>query len=162
MWRFFFNDTATTEIYTLSLHDALPIYCMENIFCNSAFLQFCKLQLSRQICQTEPFCSIKAEPVTCILITLHIYLCKMSYTCWFKAKILVWSYNVAVLAYSLGPKTLYCIPLLFRHYKVVVQIQHQAISSVLLSFYQVLQCPSTDSKNWVTFTVVWGGTCYKS
>src|SRR5256886_8152268 len=28
IWRlfFFFNDTATTEIYTLSLHDALPIY----------------------------------------------------------------------------------------------------------------------------------------
>src|SRR3712207_6964218 len=26
-WRLFFlNDTATTEIYTLSLHDALPIY----------------------------------------------------------------------------------------------------------------------------------------
>ena len=29
MYRFialcFFNDTATTEIYTLSLHDALPI-----------------------------------------------------------------------------------------------------------------------------------------
>src|SRR5438034_6298795 len=24
---FFFNDTATTEIYTLSLHDALPIFC---------------------------------------------------------------------------------------------------------------------------------------
>src|SRR3712207_7957020 len=24
---FFFNDTATTEIYTLSLHDALPIWC---------------------------------------------------------------------------------------------------------------------------------------
>src|SRR5579859_3403883 len=24
---FFFNDTATTEIYTLSLHDALPISC---------------------------------------------------------------------------------------------------------------------------------------
>src|SRR3712207_8073611 len=26
---FFFNDTATTEIYTLSLHDALPIYSVE-------------------------------------------------------------------------------------------------------------------------------------
>src|SRR2546430_6423561 len=26
---FFFNDTATTEIYTLSLHDALPICCAE-------------------------------------------------------------------------------------------------------------------------------------
>src|SRR6185436_15882979 len=24
---FFFKDTATTEIYTLSLHDALPIWC---------------------------------------------------------------------------------------------------------------------------------------
>src|SRR3712207_8028246 len=27
---FFFNDTATTEIYTLSLHDALPIYTVVN------------------------------------------------------------------------------------------------------------------------------------
>src|SRR3712207_8204516 len=26
MLLFFFNDTATTEIYTLSLHDALPIF----------------------------------------------------------------------------------------------------------------------------------------
>src|SRR5438445_8204275 len=25
-FHFFFNDTATTEIYTLSLHDALPIF----------------------------------------------------------------------------------------------------------------------------------------
>ena len=25
---FFFNDTATTEIYTLSLHDALPIFTL--------------------------------------------------------------------------------------------------------------------------------------
>src|SRR5256885_16550680 len=28
---FFFNDTATTEIYTLSLHDALPIYVVEPV-----------------------------------------------------------------------------------------------------------------------------------
>src|SRR5258706_2405941 len=27
---FFFNDTATTEIYTLSLHDALPICFLHN------------------------------------------------------------------------------------------------------------------------------------
>src|SRR2546422_8446151 len=26
IYFFFFNDTATTEIYTLSLHDALPIF----------------------------------------------------------------------------------------------------------------------------------------
>src|SRR3712207_7184731 len=29
---FFFNDTATTEIYTLSLHDALPIYIRITLF----------------------------------------------------------------------------------------------------------------------------------
>src|SRR5260370_38032301 len=28
---FFFNDTATTEIYTLSLHDALPIFEMDAV-----------------------------------------------------------------------------------------------------------------------------------
>src|SRR5262245_60731122 len=28
---FFFNDTATTEIYTLSLHDALPIYSVSGV-----------------------------------------------------------------------------------------------------------------------------------
>src|SRR3712207_8901755 len=28
---FFFNDTATTEIYTLSLHDALPIYAIKRV-----------------------------------------------------------------------------------------------------------------------------------
>src|SRR6266540_6541981 len=28
---FFFNDTATTEIYTLSLHDALPIFELRKV-----------------------------------------------------------------------------------------------------------------------------------
>src|SRR3712207_7315480 len=28
---FFFNDTATTEIYTLSLHDALPISALDAV-----------------------------------------------------------------------------------------------------------------------------------
>ena len=28
---FFFNDTATTEIYTLSLHDALPIFAVGGV-----------------------------------------------------------------------------------------------------------------------------------
>src|SRR3989304_3368525 len=31
MPSFFFNDTATTEIYTLSLHDALPISEQESL-----------------------------------------------------------------------------------------------------------------------------------
>src|SRR5256884_6050363 len=33
---FFFNDTATTEIYTLSLHDALPICSCSIPVCRSA------------------------------------------------------------------------------------------------------------------------------
>src|SRR5690348_18507948 len=39
---FFFNDTATTEIYTLSLHDALPIYACARVTsarsCSSRFV----------------------------------------------------------------------------------------------------------------------------
>src|SRR5256885_7466384 len=35
---FFFNDTATTEIYTLSLHDALPIsFVLEGVEENAVF-----------------------------------------------------------------------------------------------------------------------------
>src|SRR2546430_10766099 len=35
LYFFFFNDTATTEIYTLSLHDALPIltYSYMGMYC---------------------------------------------------------------------------------------------------------------------------------
>src|SRR3712207_3697247 len=36
MFVFFFNDTATTEIYTLSLHDALPIFDFTNGFHDTA------------------------------------------------------------------------------------------------------------------------------
>src|SRR3712207_7690384 len=32
---FFFNDTATTEIYTLSLHDALPIWSSRRGTCGA-------------------------------------------------------------------------------------------------------------------------------
>src|SRR3712207_7316897 len=38
MSSIFFNDTATTEIYTLSLHDALPIYRREEYEENSGCL----------------------------------------------------------------------------------------------------------------------------
>src|SRR5256885_16122465 len=32
LFFFFFNDTATTEIYTLSLHDALPICGLDDYY----------------------------------------------------------------------------------------------------------------------------------
>src|SRR2546422_5569708 len=44
---FFFNDTATTEIYTLSLHDALPICIASRIRCNMNHAVFCVTPRSR-------------------------------------------------------------------------------------------------------------------
>src|SRR2546427_7430201 len=38
---FFFNDTATTEIYTLSLHDALPIFEKAREEADSQFTSTC-------------------------------------------------------------------------------------------------------------------------
>src|SRR6478752_1153370 len=38
LFLFFFNDTATTEIYTLSLHDALPIYRYGHYRCDALIL----------------------------------------------------------------------------------------------------------------------------
>src|SRR5256885_3792383 len=37
LFFFFFNDTATTEIYTLSLHDALPILGYEAVYRTNAY-----------------------------------------------------------------------------------------------------------------------------
>src|SRR3712207_9244971 len=48
---FFFNDTATTEIYTLSLHDALPISLERT---RSASTKPLRLPVGRSICVTSP------------------------------------------------------------------------------------------------------------
>src|ERR1051326_9336668 len=47
---FFLNDTATTEIYPLSLHDALPIYA-------------CVFERGREPCEQSEFVSIGAVSV---------------------------------------------------------------------------------------------------
>src|SRR5439155_23236839 len=59
---FFFNDTATTEIYTLSLHDALPI-CSVSIPSNRAVMKLKKTPpwrpsgaQSRSSWETSPSC----------------------------------------------------------------------------------------------------------
>src|SRR6266478_10123607 len=46
---FFFNDTATTEIYTLSLHDALPISspsCIDELHCPRPCRSYCYTEAS--------------------------------------------------------------------------------------------------------------------
>src|SRR5438876_5562458 len=56
---FFFNDTATTEIYTLSLHDALPI-------CWGSAMVVCLMLnrwLRRSACRSEEHTSELQSPV---------------------------------------------------------------------------------------------------
>src|SRR3712207_9506595 len=47
MWFSFFNDTATTEIYTLSLHDALPIYRAGSSWAQPGDLAFLRVRPRR-------------------------------------------------------------------------------------------------------------------
>src|SRR5258708_28336611 len=84
---FFFNDTATTEIYTLSLHDALPIYQFGNTLPVSRFsLTFAtppgrtirmpdrkstRLNSSHQIISYAVFC-LKKKTLRNDECTLHI------------------------------------------------------------------------------------------
>src|SRR5688572_32055790 len=50
---FFFNDTATTEIYTLSLHDALPI-CRESRLLPDDARQRQRLHPDARFLQAQP------------------------------------------------------------------------------------------------------------
>src|SRR2546425_9628600 len=53
---FFFNDTATTEIYTLSLHDALPI---------STIRSACRTVVSRCAMTSAVRCAIRRSIASC-------------------------------------------------------------------------------------------------
>src|SRR2546429_1316617 len=58
---FFFNDTATTEIYTLSLHDALPIFWLEEPGAFSRKL----LQSARRRRRRVPHHSVGHQGIRC-------------------------------------------------------------------------------------------------
>src|SRR2546426_9007099 len=73
MFFFFFNDTATTEIYTLSLHDALPIsttrrLSMRASSCCSATTSICcassRRENRRARASTRRGCSARSEEHT--------------------------------------------------------------------------------------------------
>src|SRR5471030_3546636 len=64
---FFFNDTATTEIYTLSLHDALPISL-------SGFARSCKSRL-RPHSRTRR--TMRSEEHTSELQSLRHLVCRL-------------------------------------------------------------------------------------
>src|SRR3712207_7123574 len=60
MCVFFFNDTATTEIYTLSLHDALPIWDRS-------------LTGRRRPCMTGPTATAFADRCTALYVLLPVF-----------------------------------------------------------------------------------------
>src|SRR5574344_2480278 len=75
---FFFNDTATTEIYTLSLHDALPIWAPRQH--SSLFLQEpsmrCLFLLDRKSTRLNSSHQISSYAVFCLKKKkLHIIYC---------------------------------------------------------------------------------------
>src|SRR5437870_11478331 len=52
LFFFFFNDTAPTEIYTLSLHDALPISSSVSVFQNCS-ISTCPQAIGAAPCRSE-------------------------------------------------------------------------------------------------------------
>src|SRR5258706_11369420 len=63
---FFFNDTATTEIYTLSLHDALPILSMT-----------CSTRRMPHFCRISGTPKIRSEEHTSELQSLTNLVCRL-------------------------------------------------------------------------------------
>src|SRR5262249_60661713 len=66
----FFNVPSTTEIYTLSLHDALPIFGYANHFYRSAhkFEQICRHRLRRQNVGYSNFSQPQSHLSFCVLL----------------------------------------------------------------------------------------------
>src|SRR6266487_6736519 len=69
LFFFFFNDTATTEIYTLSLHDALPISFRKTSWSSFSFSgfvaarSFARLKSDRDESRSEEHTSELQSPV---------------------------------------------------------------------------------------------------
>src|SRR5260370_32263880 len=61
---FFFNDTATTEIYTLSLHDALPICGRFRDRCSTSSRWSCRRSPPCALCLAQSSSSSSPEPWT--------------------------------------------------------------------------------------------------
>src|SRR2546430_15392434 len=69
---FFFNDTATTEIYTLSLHDALPIWAMSLVLS-----LFPGIGLLDRAFEEEGFCIVRSEEHTSELQSQSNLVCRL-------------------------------------------------------------------------------------
>src|SRR6266536_6622802 len=88
---FFFNDTATTEIYTLSLHDALPIFRVWGTWCPDMGARFPKRGRSEEHTselqsRVDLVCRLLLEKkknvlIHKLLVKTHILIRKLTRTC---------------------------------------------------------------------------------
>src|SRR5258706_10866940 len=76
---FFFNDTATTEIYTLSLHDALPISTRRGgrLECRRALRRTKLLSLAADDCDSNFVRRRRSEEHTSELQSLTNLVCRL-------------------------------------------------------------------------------------
>src|SRR3712207_8753165 len=73
---FFFNDTATTEIYTLSLHDALPIFALVEE--GQTFAPGGRSGVSMTACAADPCpASFRSEEHTSELQSRQYLVCRL-------------------------------------------------------------------------------------
>src|SRR3712207_7561628 len=77
--RIFFNDTATTEIYTLSLHDALPISapCLPNTHCPRALWEGALIAVVLTMGQLRNYISKRSEEHTSELQSRQYLVCRL-------------------------------------------------------------------------------------
>src|SRR5437899_12941474 len=64
---FFFNDTPTTEIYTLSLHDALPIFFMVRSYypseCHADYFDFERIEALKPAIEACGISTLSQSPM---------------------------------------------------------------------------------------------------
>src|SRR3989442_11539671 len=74
---FFFNDTATTEIYTLSLHDALPISCGTPRTLPAVGISWCSGRSSQRSPSSYLSCDDRSEEHTSELQSRPHLVCRL-------------------------------------------------------------------------------------
>src|SRR3712207_9061074 len=77
MFLFFFNDTATTEIYTLSLHDALPIFVELDIDDPSQLAAMCEQLLTNPLIEDYEIQLPRSEEHTSELQSRQYLVCRL-------------------------------------------------------------------------------------
>src|SRR3712207_7114659 len=77
LFFFFFNDTATTEIYTLSLHDALPICASPGRELRRDLRALRRHPHSRRLVAALDACPVRSEEHTSELQSRQYLVCRL-------------------------------------------------------------------------------------